>query len=190
VLFAYSLGKAQRLLAGLERSLGPILAHGAVRAFLPAYAAAGVDLPDVEPATPAAVRAAAGRALVIAPPATDGSAWLESCGEISTGFASGWMLIRGTRRRRGVDRGFALSDHADWPSLVGAIRATGAQRVLVTHGATAPLVRWLNENGWQADALPTRFVGETEENPSQGHEASPPVPTETHPESQRLNPHA
>jgi putative mRNA 3-end processing factor len=64
------------------------------------------------------------------------------------------MLIRGTRRRRGADRGFALSDHADWPGLIAAVRATGASRVLVTHGASAPLVRWLNENGWQAEPLP------------------------------------
>jgi putative mRNA 3-end processing factor len=163
VLFGYSLGKAQRLLAGVDASLGPILTHGAVREFLPAYVAAGVLFPVMEPATRENVHAAAGRALVIAPPAADGSPWLEALGDVSTAFASGWMLLRGMRRRRSADRGFVLSDHADWPGLLGAIRATGAERVLVTHGATAPLVRWLNESGWQAASLATRFTGEAEE---------------------------
>ncbi len=158
VLFGYSLGKAQRLLAGVDASLGPILVHGAVREFLPAYAAAGVMLPSVEPATKENVRAAGGRALVIAPPAADGSTRFNSPGDISTAFASGWMLIRGTRRRRAAERGFALSDHANWPGLIEAIRSTAASRVLVTHGAATPLVRWLNENGWHAEALATRFV--------------------------------
>jgi putative mRNA 3-end processing factor len=160
VLFAYSLGKAQRILAGVDASLGPVLVHPAVREFLPVYAAAGVALPHVEPASKDAIRAAGGRGLVVLPPAAEGAAWLDAFGETSRAFASGWMLVRGTRRRRGADRGFALSDHADWPGLIEAIRATGAQRVLVTHGHTAPLVRWLNENGREAAALSTRFTGE------------------------------
>lgn len=168
VLFAYTLGKAQRLLAGVDPSCGPIFVHRAVRQFLPAYAAAGVQLPAVQPATPENVQAAGGRALVLAPPAADGSSWLDALGEVSTAFASGWMLIRGIRRRRGADRGFALSDHADWPGLVQSIRATGATHVLVTHGATAPLVRWLNENGWQAEALLARFTPAPDDAAAQG----------------------
>jgi putative mRNA 3-end processing factor len=70
------------------------------------------------------------------------------------------MLIRGTRRRRAVDRGFALSDHADWPGLLSAIEATGAQRVYVTHGHVAVMVRWLTEQGHDARAFETRFEGE------------------------------
>jgi putative mRNA 3-end processing factor len=157
VLFGYALGKAERVLAGLNSSLGPICVHGAIGQLLPAYAAAGVTLPPVQSATREHVRAAQGKALVLAPPVLDGSAWLHSLGEVSTAFASGWMLIRGPRRRRGADRGFALSDHADWPGLVAAIRATGAARVLVTHGVIAPVVRWLNKNGWQAEALATHL---------------------------------
>jgi putative mRNA 3-end processing factor len=84
-------------------------------------------------------------------------------GTISTGFASGWMQIRGTRRRKAVDRGFALSDHADWPGLLEAIAATGAQRVWVTHGYSAVLARWLNEQGLEATALATRFEGEPDD---------------------------
>lgn len=156
VLFAYSLGKAQRLLASLDTWRGPVLAHGAVRQFLPAYAAAGVALPPVAPATPENVRAAKGRALVLAPPAADDSAWLRALGDVSRALASGWMLLRGLRRRQGAVHGFVLSDHADWPGLLEAIRATGATRVLVTHGHGASLVRWLNDHGRQAEALALR----------------------------------
>jgi putative mRNA 3-end processing factor len=158
VLFGYSLGKAQRLLAGVGTSLGPVFVHEAVREFLPVYEAAGIELPPVETATPANVRAARGKSLVIAPPVTGDSPWLQGLGEVSVAFASGWMLIRAMRRRRSGGRGFALSDHADWPDLIRTIRETEATRVLVTHGTAGPLVRWLNENGWQAEALPTRFV--------------------------------
>lgn len=163
LVFGYSLGKAQRLLAGLHPDVGPVLAHPAVREFLPAYAQAGIALPDVPEATPERVRAAGGRAMVIAPPMTADSAWMESLGEVSAAFASGWMLIRGFRRRQNTDRGWVLSDHADWPGLLSAIEATGAERVLVTHGASAALVRWLREHGRAADPLATPFAPESEE---------------------------
>ncbi len=97
--------------------------------------------------------------------------WLRRFGEFSSAFVSGWMQVRGARRRRSVDRGFALSDHADWPGLIDTIRATGAARVLVTHGFVEPLVTWLNENGWQAAPLATEFRGELEES-ADGGEAS------------------
>ncbi len=86
--------------------------------------------------------------------------WLRRFGDFSTGMASGWMRIRGTRRRRSMDRGFVLSDHADWPALVSATHNSGAERVWVTHGYRAPLARWLSENGAEADAIETRFQGE------------------------------
>jgi putative mRNA 3-end processing factor len=159
LLYGYALGKAQRLLAGLDPSIGPILTHGAVERMTAAYRAGGVQLP---PTTHAAAmdRADRGRAIVIAPPSADGSTWVRRFGEHSTGFASGWMLVRGTRRRRSLDRGFPLSDHVDWPSLMGAIDATGAERIWVTHGFTATVVRWLREQGRDAIAVETRFEGE------------------------------
>jgi hypothetical protein len=67
------------------------------------------------------------------------------------------MRLRGTRRRRGLDRGFVLSDHADWPGLQTAIGATGAQRVIVTHGQIEPMVRWLREQGLEAAAFMTEY---------------------------------
>jgi putative mRNA 3-end processing factor len=163
VLFAYSLGKAQRIMAGIDSSLGPIFVHGAVSRLLPAYAASGITLPDVQPVNEETVRAAGGRGLVIAPASVEGTPWLRRFGEISKASASGWMQVRGARRRAALDRGFVLSDHADWNGLLHSIRATGASRILVTHGYILPMVRWLNENGWQAEALPTRFSGEQDE---------------------------
>jgi putative mRNA 3-end processing factor len=108
-------------------------------------------------------RADRGRALVLAPPSADGSTWVRRFGEHATAFASGWMLIRGTRRRRSLDRGFPLSDHVDWPSLMAAIDATGASRVLVTHGYTGPVVRWLRERGLDAEEVHTRYEGERDD---------------------------
>jgi putative mRNA 3-end processing factor len=73
------------------------------------------------------------------------------------------MAVRGTRRRRAIDRGFTVSDHVDWPSLLAAIDATGAQRIWATHGYTSVLVRWLEEHGVEARALETRYEGERDD---------------------------
>ncbi|MGH7514895.1 MAG: ligase-associated DNA damage response exonuclease [Gemmatimonadales bacterium] len=162
ILFGYALGKAQRLIAGLDPSVGPILTHGAVERLNAIYRAADVALP---PTTHAAVsdRASWKRAIVIAPPSADGSPWARRFGTQSTAFASGWMAIRGMRRRRAVDRGFTVSDHVDWPSLLAAIDATGAERIWATHGYTGVLVRWLREHGRDAEAIQTRFEGEADD---------------------------
>ncbi|MEQ9570446.1 MAG: ligase-associated DNA damage response exonuclease [Longimicrobiales bacterium] len=156
VLFGYALGKAQRLLAGLPRGVGPILVHGAVERLNAAYRAAGVDLPDTLPADRERAKAHRGEALVVAPPSAGGTTWLRKFGAVSTAFASGWMRIRGTRRRRSGDRGFVISDHADWDGLLDTVRESGAERVGVTHGYRATLVRYLREvEGLDAWALPT-----------------------------------
>ncbi len=166
VLYCYALGKAQRILSGLDLSIGPVVTHGAVATVNEAYRASGIALPPTRSAsefettgTAAAreARAELGRALVLAPPSAARSPWLRRFPDPVDAFASGWMQLRGARRRRGVDRGFVLSDHADWPGLGAAIRATGAGRVLVTHGSVGPMVRWLREQGLDADAVDTRF---------------------------------
>ena len=163
VLFAYALGKAQRVLAGVGEGPGPIVAHGAVRLSNEAYRAAGVELPvirDVDEVTPDELS----RALVVAPPSAQGSPWMRRFPRAATAFASGWMRVRGPRRRRSVDRGFVLSDHVDWPGLLAAVEATGATRVGVTHGSVDTVVRYLSEErGLDAWAVPTRYVGETGE---------------------------
>jgi len=157
LLLAYSFGKAQRLLAGIDPAIGPIVVHGAVQPLNEAYRAAGVALPPTRLATEVADKASLKRALVIAPPSVLGSAWARRFGDASDAFASGWMQLRGARRRRAVDRGFVLSDHADWPGLQRAIAATGAERVIVTHGYEAVMVRWLQQQGLQAGSFRTEF---------------------------------
>ena len=163
VLFCYAFGKAQRLLSGLEASIGPIVSHGAVEPLNQLYREAGVALPPTsylsEISDPASLR----RAMVLAPPSAAGSPWMKRFGDYADGFASGWMQLRGTRRRRGVDRGFVMSDHADWPGLQQAIKATGAERVFVTHGQVHVMVRWLQEQGLQAQGFTTEYGDEEAE---------------------------
>ena len=158
VLFAYPLGKAQRLLASLNPALGPIYAHPAVERFNRLYREIGVALP----ATPPPGTEWRG-GLILAPPACQGSDWVHQFPAASTAFASGWMRIRGTRRRRALDRGFVLSDHADWTELLRAIAEGRAESVWVTHGFRAPLARWLAEHGCQARAVEANFEGAREE---------------------------
>lgn len=163
VVYVYALGKAQRLLSGLDLSIGPVYCHGAVHRINEAYRQSGAALPDAPYVGSIEGRHDWSKSLILAPPSTRGSTWLRRFGDFSSGYASGWMQIRGMRRRRTVDRGFVLSDHADWPGLLEAIRATGAPRVLVTHGSVGPMVRWLTESGLHADGLATKYEGELEE---------------------------
>ena len=167
LLYGYALGKAQRLLAGLDAKMGPILTHGAVERTTAVYRAAGVPLPPTTHAGSVDRRTDWSRAIILAPPSADGSVWTRRFGAYATAFASGWMLVRGARRRRSLDRGFPLSDHVDWPSLMAAVEATGAERVWVTHGFTGPVVRWLRERGLDASAVQTRFEGEVDDDAGQ-----------------------
>ena len=160
LLLAYSFGKAQRLLAGVDASIGPIVVHDSVEAVNAAYRAEGVALPPTLRLAEVKDKAAFRRALVVAPPGAAGGAWARALGEGGDAFASGWMQLRGARRRQGVDRGFVLSDHADWPGLQAAIAATGAARVIVTHGYEAVMVRWLQQQGLQAGSFRTEYGGD------------------------------
>ncbi|WP_238602777.1 ligase-associated DNA damage response exonuclease [Fimbriiglobus ruber] len=162
IIYAYSLGKAQRVMAGVDSSIGPIFTHGATERVTRAYRESGVALPPTEPVADAVRGKTWAGALVIAPPSAAGSTWVQKFEPAATAVASGWMRVRGTRRRRAVDRGFVLSDHADWPGLLGAIGATGAERVLATHGSAAVLARWLRDQGKDAGVLVTRFGDDDE----------------------------
>ena len=163
LLFAYSLGKAQRVIAGLDAQMGPIYVHGAVDAFMRIYANLGIDLPVVEKVDRHLQRDYDG-AMIVAPPAVEDSNWAKTFRGAKRGFASGWMAIRGARRRRNLDRGFVLSDHADWKGLIKVIDGTEAEEVLMTHGNGEPMVRYLSERGVRAAVLTGASLrGEEEE---------------------------
>ena len=161
VLFGYALGKAQRVLAELTAFTDEeVFVHGAVHPLTEIYREAGIDmLPTRRIDLHDRKQDYRGR-LIVAPPGASGSTWMRRFKNSSTGFCSGWMRVRGNRRRRGYDRGFVLSDHADWPGLLATVEETGARRVLTTHGQSAALVRLLRERGLDAAELETRYSGD------------------------------
>ena len=159
ILGAYSFGKAQRLMSALP-PIGPILTHGAVEETTQILRNQGYRLPQTTRATQAVTAKTHPGALIIAPPSALGSAWANRFAPISEAFASGWMALRGIRRRRSLGLGFAISDHADWAGLNTAIRATGAEKVFVTHGYTAPFRHWLQDQGFDAGIVATDYTGD------------------------------
>ena len=159
IIGAYSFGKAQRLMSALP-PIGPILTHGAVEETTQILRTQGYTLPATTRATAAITAKTHPGALIIAPPSALGSAWAKRFAPTAEAFASGWMALRGIRRRRSLGAGFAISDHADWPGLNQAIRATGASRVFVTHGYTAPFRHWLQSQGYDAGIVATDYTGD------------------------------
>lgn len=161
VLLCYALGKAQRVLAELSRLTDrEVWTHGAVETLTERYREAGVRMLPTRPVSETERGHPFGGALVLAPPSVRTSRWMRRFGVHEVGFASGWMRLRGPRRRRSLDRGFVLSDHADWPALLRTVRESGARRVLVTHGYAEALARYLREQGLDAAAVRTRYEGE------------------------------
>jgi putative mRNA 3-end processing factor len=154
LLFAHPVGQAQRLLAMLDPSIGPIYTHESINPVNAIYVQQNVRL---APAIAAGESGGWRQALILAPPSVHGSAWARRFGPASTALASGWMRIRGTRRRRSLDRGFVLSDHADWPALLRVIEETHAEQILVTGGFRGPLTRWLQERSREAQSIETPF---------------------------------
>lgn len=173
VLCCYSFGKAQRILSGVDASIGPIITHGAVEPLNRAYRQAGVKLPMTRTVSDVVDAADFKRCLVLCPPSATATPWIKRFEPYSDAFASGWMLLRGARRRGGYDRGFILSDHADWPGLHSAIAATQANRVIVTHGSEAVVVRYLQERGLQAGSFQTEYGDDSLE------EKQPAAPSES-----------
>ncbi len=163
VIFGYSLGKAQRILQNLDESIGPILTHGAIENMNKVIREECCPLKPTTLITRDTPKSAWAGGLVIAPPSAAGTAWMNKLKPLSTGIASGWMSLRGARRRRAVDRGFALSDHADWNDLNTAIKETGAECIITTHGYTGTFTRWLREQGYKANEEHTEFEGELSE---------------------------
>jgi putative mRNA 3-end processing factor len=166
VMFCYTIGKAQRLLAELMRVTDrPIFVHGMMLGMIDAYRDAGVAMLPVRPVIEQSGRGRSAASsfageLVLAPLSARGTPWMRRLGDVSDGFASGLMRVRGVRRQRGFDRGFVLSDHADWPGLLKTIEQTGASRVLATHGYAEPLARYLGERGFDGGIIRTAWEGE------------------------------
>jgi putative mRNA 3-end processing factor len=129
-----------------------------------AYTQAGIKLPPTQYLSAERNPPKSGGALIIAPPSVQNTPWLRKFGNYEIGFASGWMQIRGIKRRKNLDRGFVLSDHADWPGLLNTIYQTQAAKILVTHGYSSALAHYLNQQGIAAAVLQTEFTGETVEN--------------------------
>jgi putative mRNA 3-end processing factor len=163
VLFCYTAGKAQRILAELARvTAGAAFVHGAMSSMIEAYREAGVPMLATAPVTEQPKGRKFAGELVLAPLSARGTPWMRRLGDHSDAFASGLMRVRGVRRQRSFDRGFVLSDHADWPALLQTIAETGAARVIATHGHAEPLARYLREQGLDAGVMRTAWEGEPE----------------------------
>ena len=163
VLIAYSLGKAQRLLAPLAETGLPVYLHGAVHNVHEALVNSGFDLPAVQRVIATTTKAETQGNIVIAPSGADGSSWIKKFSPYQVGVCSGWMQVRGNTRRRNADAGFALSDHADWDGLLQAVKATGAEKVFATHGFQASFSRYLTEQGIEAEEVKTEYGNDEEE---------------------------
>lgn len=157
VLIAYSLGKAQRVLKAIAEITSNIFVHGAIYNMQETLLQAGWNLPAVKRVTFETKKEELAGSVVVAPPSADGTPWMKKFTPYNVGVCSGWMQVRGNARRRNVDAGFAMSDHADWPGLLQAVRATGAEKVFVTHGFQATFSRYLNENGIEAAEVKTEY---------------------------------
>ena len=163
VLIAYSLGKAQRLLAPLAETGLPVYLHGAVHNVHEALVNSGFDLPAVQRVIATTTKSETQGNIVIAPSGADGSSWIKKFSPYQVGVCSGWMQVRGNTRRRNADAGFALSDHADWDGLLQAVKATGAEKVFATHGFQASFSRYLTEQGIEAEEVKTEYGNDEEE---------------------------
>ena len=161
VLFCYTIGKAQRVLAELARVTDrPVLVHGMMRPMIDVYQAAGITMLPIETLIDRPRGASLAGELVLAPLSARGTPWMRRLGDLSDALTSGLMRVRGVRRQRAYDRGFVLSDHADWPALLDTITATGAARVIATHGHAGPLARFLREQGLDSSVMRTAWEDE------------------------------
>jgi putative mRNA 3-end processing factor len=162
VLTGYSLGKAQRLLANVDANIGPIYTHGAIDEINQLMLKHQIiELPEIHRVIGLEKKEDYRGALIVAPPSVQGSPWLKKLQPYSLAMASGWMALRGIRRRRGADKGFVISDHADWDALNTAIKESAPERVLVAHGYTDIFSRWLQEQGYDAQPLQTEYGDES-----------------------------
>jgi putative mRNA 3-end processing factor len=163
---AYSLGKAQRVIA-LIRAAGyadPIYLHGALET-ITRYYANTIDLGDLRNVRGTPKSELAG-AIALCPPSALKDLWTRRFPDPLTSFASGWMRVRARARQHGVELPLVISDHADWDGLCATIVATGASEIWVTHGAEEALVHWCATRGLAA--RPLHIVGYGDEDEADG----------------------
>lgn len=160
VLTGYSLGKSQRALALLDPDQGPIYCHSSIHTFNELYKLGGINLPYARLVSHAPSTQDWSKAIVLAPPSAIGTPWMNRFGEISAAFCSGWMALRSERKRSIMQNSFVLSDHCDWPGLISAVEATGAEEVWTTHGFAESVSRYLVEKGIHSIPLETKYQGE------------------------------
>lgn len=161
IILAYALGKAQRVITHLDPAIGPIYTHGAVDNINQLFTAGIGTLPPTQRIDASVNRKEIKGAIIVAPPSAADTPWMRSLQPYKLGICSGWMQLRGTRRRRGADRGFVLSDHADWDQLNTAVKETGAGNIFVTHGYKSVYARWLQTSyGLNATEVETLYTGE------------------------------
>jgi putative mRNA 3-end processing factor len=153
VIYGYALGKAQRIISGLDSSIGTIYTHNAVGIINQCYKNTGITLPETKNVSEIITENLEPGAMIIVPPSADATQWTGKFNNVSSAFASGWMQIRKNRRRVSFDRGFPLSDHADWEGLLQAVKESEAEKILITHGYSSQLAKWLRENGYDAGVL-------------------------------------
>jgi putative mRNA 3-end processing factor len=160
VIAGYSLGKAQRIIQHLDLSIGKVFLHGAIANTHQALERNGIKLPAATRITPELKKEELKKGIIICPPSALGSSWIRKFQPYAFGYCSGWMSLRGAKRRMAADRGFVLSDHADWDGLITAIKATECENVLLTHGYTASFSRYLSEQGFNAYEGHTNYGGD------------------------------
>ena len=180
VISAYSLGKAQRVMTGVDPRIGPILVHGAVANMNTVLQYCGLELTPWVHITKDTPKERFRNALVITPGSALDTPWMNRMKPYRTAMASGWMQLRGWRRRGNIDKGFVLSDHADWDALLLAVKESGAERVIATHGYTDLFSQYLRSVGLDAAAETTEFAGEAGADAQDGaHSVDPPGRPET-----------
>ena len=164
---AYSLGKAQRVIA-LLRLAGydaPIYLHGAMEKITSYYQSRGIALGELRPVKGMKKANLAGT-VTLAPPSATSDIWTRRFPDPVTAFASGWMRVRARARQRGVELPLVISDHADWDGLTATISATGAGEIWVTHGQEDALVHWCQTRGLAARPLALVGYGDEDEHES------------------------
>ncbi len=162
VIIGYTLGKTQRLLNHLERGIGPVYAHGSIETINQVLRRQGINLPSV--AKLDLGQNVARNSLILAMPSIIYSPILKDVQPYSIAAASGWMSLRGARKAPNIDKGFVLSDHADWNQLIQSVKETGAQKIFLTNnGYSSAFSRWLVENGYDVTEIATKFTGEIKE---------------------------